>query len=443
MKRILAILAAAVMLLSCTACSSDGSGEYPVTLANITVSEKPASVICLSDSVADILISCGYSELITARSDECDQPEISSAFSVGSKDDPSVQNITDLDPDIVFADKTISDDAYKKLTDSGLTVIIMMPAKNTEELMALYENVCSVAGGKITGKQNGSEKSNSLLVTMSDLQRIVPKSDIVVTACYLYDLNGSAATDNTLEGKLFEYANAVNVFASSASSPDMISKLRLSDPDYIFCASGVKTQLEKNTDLRSLKAVKTGNVFEIDSNAFRRQGSSLVDNLSFMIEKMNPQLNDQKPLYPETSSAEVSKAESSKQESSQQESSQAEGSQQESSQEESSQQESSQQESSQQESSQEESSSQVSADYSLTITDGTAYGYNESGDNILRIQQRLAYLDYFNTDATGYYGDMTVMAVIAFESANGLTIDGYASTSDLRLMFSSDARPAS
>lgn len=38
---------------------------------------------------------------------------------------------------------------------------------------------------------------------------------------------------------------------------------------------------------------------------------------------------------------------------------------------------------------------------------------------------------------------MTVMAVIAFESANGLTIDGYASTSDLRLMFSSDARPAS
>lgn len=447
MKKIFAILTAAVLMLSCSACSSDDSGEYPVTLANHTISEKPDSIICLSDSIADILLACGYSELITARSDECTQPELSSTHSVGAKNSPAVQNIIDEDPDIVFADKTISDDAYKKLTDSGITVLIMMPAKDTTELTNLYENVCSVADGKITGKQNGAEKSKSIIVTLSDLQRIVPESSIVTTACYLYDTNGNAASEKTLEGKLFNYTNAVNVCASSDGSRSTIEKIKLSDPDYVFCDVGIKSELEKDNTLKSLKAVKNGNVFEIDKNEFQRQGNSLTETLSFMIEKMYPQLKNPNAADNETSKnensvQETSKNESSAEESSNEESSTEESSTEESSTEESSTAESSTEESSSEESSNEESSSQVSADDSLVITDNLAYGYNESGDNVRIIQQRLAYLGFFNDDATGYFGNVTVSAVIAFENANGLNVDGYLSNSDLRLMFSSDAKRA-
>ena len=438
MKKIFAILTAVMLLLSCSACSSDESGEYPVTLANITVSEKPHSIICLSDSIADILIACGYSELITARSDECTQPELSSTHSVGAKDDPAVKNIIDSDPDVVFADKTISDDAYSKLTDSGITVIILMPAKDTTELTRLYENVCSVADGKKTGKQTGTEKSKAIIVTMSDLQRVVPESNIVTTACYLYDAQGNAATEKTLEGKLFGYTNAVNVCASSDTTASSMDKIKLSDPDFIFCDVGIKSELEKDKNLKNLKAVKNGNIFEIDKNEFQRQGNSLTENLSFMIEKMYPQLKN-----PNFTEPEASKVESSAEENSVTESSIEEASNTESSVEERSVEESSIEDSSADESSAEESSSQVSSDDSLVITDSLSYGYGESGDNITKIQQRLAYLGYFNDDATGYFGNVTVSAVTAFESANGLNVDGYLSTDDLRLMFSSDAKRSS
>lgn len=44
--------------------------------------------------------------------------------------------------------------------------------------------------------------------------------------------------------------------------------------------------------------------------------------------------------------------------------------------------------------------------------------------------------------STGYYGYDTRAAFTAFEENNGLTPDGYASTNELRLLFSSDIKRA-
>ena len=76
-KKIVALALAAGMVLSATACNSSRSEEYPVKLANITISKAPDRVIVLSDSIADILVSCGFIKKIEGRSDECTQEEIS------------------------------------------------------------------------------------------------------------------------------------------------------------------------------------------------------------------------------------------------------------------------------------------------------------------------------------------------------------------------------
>ena len=136
----------------------------------------------------------------------------------------------------------------------------------------------------------------------------------------------------------------------------------------------------------------------------KRQGNSLTQVLSFMIESMYPSLT--KTSVPE-SSAESSDTASGSENS-------------------------------------EESSiqPQVSADDSLTITEGMSYGYGQQGDDIFKIQQRLKDLGYFNDDPTGYFGEQSVNSFIAFETANGLPADGTASAEDLRLLFSGDVKPA-
>ena len=448
MKKLIVFLLTAVILLGCTACTGRNNGEYPVKIANYTFAEKPDSIVCLNDSVADILIACGYSDRITARSDECSQPEISAAPSVGSKNRPNSQRILDVEPDVVFADKTLEEDVRSRLEESNVSVLTMMPAEDGDELTLLYENICALTDGNKSGRENGAEKSKSILLTMDDLQRIIPESDIVVTACYLYNLDGAAASDSSFDGKLLSYANATNVCAAKASPEENLEKIKLSNPDYIFCAAGLKDKLPDDANFKNLKAVKNGKVFEIDSLLIQRQGNSLTEVLSFMIENMYPDLTKpQQPAKPE-SSGDASKPESSKSESSD-DASKPESSKPESS-DNASKPESSKPESSKPESSEEsskpessEESSKVEADDSLDIYDGLEYGYGESGSDVEKIQNRLMALGYFDAEPTGYYGDFSEEAFRDFESANGLEIDGYASTEDLRLLFSADVKPAS
>ena len=303
MKRFAALLLTLLLVLAGSACSLNNK-EYPVTLAHCIIRERPETVVCLSDSVADILIACGYADRIIARSEECTQPLLTNLPSVGTKVSPSLEQLKALQPDLVFADRDIPDETYHAIQDNGSTILIMVPAKTTDNLVRLYESIGSVMGGQHSGRENGRETARNLLVLLSDQQRALPQRDVVLTACYLYDAVGHAAVDTTLTGKLFDYANAVNVCGTANNSNDALMKLRLSDPDFIFCAAGVKEELLEDPALRELKALHSGHVYELDSRSVDRQGHSLLTTLSFMIDKMYlaaPQ-NSQESRSPEPNS---------------------------------------------------------------------------------------------------------------------------------------------
>jgi len=469
----------AVLALGVAGCSyMSPDAEYPVKIAGYTFDEKPESIVCLDDSVADILIACGYAELIKARSDECTQEEIEDIKTVGSEKKPDVNKIISANPDVVFVNKTLSGDVRNKLEEENINVLTMVKAKNNEDLSVLYESICAVAGGDKSGRKKGSEKANSVVTTMGDLQRIIPESEFLMTACYLYDTEGDVVYDDTFGANLFKYANAVNICGHEDG--DVIQKITLSDPKYIFCDTGVKEQLEKDDIFKNLSAVKEGNVTEIPKNIFERQGNSITQVLSEMIEIMYPALsggNSEEPSEKaesseessaieesseessaieesseESSAIEESSEESSEIEESSEESSEIEESSEESSEIEESSEESSAIEESSEESSEIEESSEESsetsvivvvADDSLNITQGMRYRVGEEDNNVKIIQQRLKDLGYFKGEVTGYYGEKTAKAVSDYEVTNRIDPDGNLSTPELYLLFSNEVLPAS
>ena len=469
MKRIISVVMSAVLALGAAGCSyMSPDAEYPVKIAGYTFDEKPESIVCLDDSVADILIACGYAELIKARSDECTQEEIEDIKTVGSEKKPDVNKIISANPDVVFVNKTLSGDVRNKLEEENINVLTMVKAKNNEDLSVLYESICAVAGGDKSGRKKGSEKANSVVTTMGDLQRIIPESEFLMTACYLYDTEGDVVYDDTFGANLFKYANAVNICGHEDG--DVIQKITLSDPKYIFCDTGVKEQLEKDDIFKNLSAVKEGNVTEIPKNIFERQGNSITQVLSEMIEIMYPALsggNSEEPSEKAESSEESSAIEESSEESSaieesseessaieesSEESSEIEESSEESSEIEESSEESSAIEESSEESSEIEESSEESsetsvivvvADDSLNITQGMRYRVGEEDNNVKIIQQRLKDLGYFKGEVTGYYGEKTAKAVSDYEVTNRIDPDGNLSTPELYLLFSNEVLPAS
>ena len=60
MKKLIRITAAVLtglMILSASACNEKKNEEYPLKMAGIEITEKPQRVLCLSDSLADIMIN--------------------------------------------------------------------------------------------------------------------------------------------------------------------------------------------------------------------------------------------------------------------------------------------------------------------------------------------------------------------------------------------------
>ncbi len=417
-KKVIALALAAVIALSAAACGTSSTGEYPVRLANITVNSAPEKVVVLSDSIADILVSCGFIKKIEGRSDECTQEEISGVRSVGSKNSPDIDAILDIAPDIIFTDSDMPRERISSLRDTGITVITFVPATTMNGISELFGNIGAVMAGEKTGRKIGEERAETLSVTMDDLQRLVPESKVLVTACYLYDENGTALTDNTPSGRLFDYLNAVNVCKAGLSADEAFIALKLADPQFIFCDVGVKEKLIKSDKFKDFSAVKNGKVYELPSELFSRQGNSLVEALTKMMEIMYPtvSINPEDPTKKtESSKSESSKPESSKAESSKTESSKAESS----------------------------KAQTVKADKSLKITEDMYYEFGDIDDDIKKIQKRLNKLGYFNNEYSGYYGEVTKASVEAFQKKNKLDVTGECTYKTLKLMFSADAKPKS
>ena len=408
-KKIVALALVAGMVLSATACNSSRSEEYPVKLANITISKAPDRVIVLSDSIADILVSCGFIKKIEGRSDECTQEEISGVKTVGSKLKPDLEKISALSPDVIFADSDMPKEQLTKLNESGFTVITFVPATSMSGISDLFGNVGAVMAGETTGREIGEERAETLSVTMDDLQRLIPDSKVLVTACYLYDEKGTSLKDDTPSGKLFEYLNAVNVCKAGVADDEAFNALKLANPQYIFCDIGVKDKIMKSELFKDFSAVKNKQVYELSSELFSRQGNSLVEALTDMIEIMYPSVS----INPEdpTKRTESSKAETSKAETSKAETSKA-------------------------------TTSKVKADTSLKITKDMFFEFGDIKDDIKKVQNRLEVLGYFNEEKSGYYGEVTQKAVKAFQKANKLTQSGNCDYKTLTLMFSAKAKAA-
>ncbi|MDD6489849.1 MAG: ABC transporter substrate-binding protein [Clostridia bacterium] len=447
MKRFSAVMLVISMIFCFTACSDNSKDEYPVKIASYTFNEKPDSVVCLSDSVADILIACGYADNIDARSDECTQDEISALPSVGTKVKPNTKKISELSPDVVFADKSLDESVAKKLKSENITVLTMVSARTTDELTMLYENICSVMDGKITGRENGKNKANAISLAMDDLQRLVPEKDVVATACYLYDTDGTAATENTLCGKLFSYANMVNVCSHEMSGNSMLNALKISNPQYIFCDTGVKERILSDKFFKNFTAVKKKHIYEIDSSVFERQGNSITQVLSDIIEIVYPELSsssqNSKAETSDKNSAENSKTTNENSKTTVENSKPSNENSETSIENSETSDENSENSVENSEISDENSTqSTVEADDSLEITDDMQYQNGEDDDNIKIIQNRLVDLGYMDENATGYYGNVTEEAVKNFEENNNLTVDGIADSKDLKLLFSADVKPA-
>ena len=387
MKRILPLILCTLLLITAfTGCGSKndissgpGDSEFPVTVNKTVINSKPEGVAVLSPNIADVILALGYETELKAKSSDCTQSDLSVLPNVTADD---ADKIKQLGANLLFTDKALTDAQKSAMEKAGVTVLKVNAASGRDDLQRLYSEVGSAVMGAKTGYEKGEKMAENVFQTIDDITRAVPESNTPVTAVYLYDVNGAAATGDMLQGELIKAAGLVNTADGGKNREFGIKDLLIADPKYIFCAKGVKEEMSSSTDLKKLTAVKENRVYEMDGSLMTLQGDSLISAVSFMAGTVYPELKG-------SGSSE----------------------------------------------SQTESSSETSDfNTSQTLKSGM------KSDDVLKMQKRLQKLGYMVIEPTGLYGDGTVQSVKDFQYLNGMTVTGVADEATLKAIFSDSAK---
>lgn len=432
LRKIAAMLASGILLCGvfagCSGSNDISKGvaarDYPVTILEVTIQDKPEGVVVLSENLADVILTMGYEITLKGKSAACTQSDLSILpnFTIDQAEEMKAEGVT-----LVLTDTPPTEAQATALKNAGIQALVIPQATSREDLTRLYTQVGSAMAGGKTGYTAAERAAQTTLLSVDEVSRLIPEQETRPTACYLYELvdenTAKAATGDMLAGKLLEYAGMTNNFSDSTEGTVELSSLVYGNPDYIFCHAGVREQILANSAYAELNAVKNNHVYEFNASYMNRQGFTLLDTVGRLASTVYPEVtyggnnNSSSSTSSASSSAPASSAPTSSTPSSAPPTSS---------------------------STPASSTPSVSAPPTSVQQQGTLRT-GDTGAEVLKMEQRLQQLGYIWYNApTGNFTKNTEQCIKDFQFLNGLSVTGIADAETLQTLYSdtAKARPA-
>ncbi len=293
MKRLAAIMLAVSTALFCTSCdlvvkNNDEQYDYPVTVGNLVIEKAPANIAVMSENIADVIIACGYEGKLSARGENCTSEVLEVLPTIGTPDMIDVDKAGDMQVELILTDVRPLDETIQQLEEQGIKLLIIKPASDIESMQKLYNNVASAVVGAYTGRMQAMSVFDEVRAGLEQVKNGTADSNVVSTACYIYDLSDDecvVAYGNDFADKLFEFAGVTNIAAADDDGVIGIDTLLKSNPETIFCNTGVYEKLVGNKDLKSLQALTKGTVYELPEKYLQLQGRTCIMTADYIAAK--------------------------------------------------------------------------------------------------------------------------------------------------------------
>jgi iron complex transport system substrate-binding protein len=275
--------------------SSDSkTAQYPMTIKDsngdeVTIDKEPAKVVSLGPNITETIFAIGAGSKLVGRTDYCDYPEEAKKVqAVGNLTDPSIEKITELKPDLVFASTHVKPEVEKKLKELGIKVVYFY---SEDSFDGVYKTIGDM--GKILNAQQGSDKVVADMKAKVAMVQDKVKGLNKPTLYYVvgYGKSQFTAGKDTFIGKMIEMAGAKNAADDVTGWSYSLEKLVEKNPDMLVCSKNFdsKKGIQAADGYKDLKAVKEGRLYEIDENILNRQGPRLADGLYELAKIVHPE----------------------------------------------------------------------------------------------------------------------------------------------------------
>jgi len=259
--------------------------------------EPPQRIVSMTPSVTETLFALGLGDKVVGVTDFCKYPpEASSKTRIGGLQNPDVERILALRPDLVVT--LPNEPVAKKLRSRGLTVL-EVPSDSIQEVLQSF-----LAIGRATGtEEKAKELAAALQAKLESARKAVEKlprprvlfvvgTDPIFAAgkgSFLDDLIKAAGGQNVLADSKVIFPQLGTEAVISLAPEVIIDSTKVSTPT----DEEVKAQQEKWSRWPAIPAVKNGAVFVLRDNRDIVPGPRLPQVIDDLLGMIHPELKQE------------------------------------------------------------------------------------------------------------------------------------------------------
>lgn len=268
--------------------------KYPIVVENdgkkYTIEKEPTKIVSLAPGVTEKLFRLGAEDKLIGRTQYCTYPEKAKGIKeIGTMYEPNIEQVVKLKPDLVMAETHYKEDVLKKISDAKVTISVKNSPKTIEET---YDDVL------ITGMIiNRNYEARALASTMREKVNYVSMLTKYVKRPSVYFVVGTGDGgeythgDNTFVNDIINVAGGINSAKDAEGFQYTVEKLVKNNPDYIFGGDWAKDIMLKNSNFKTLSALKNDKYIVINEDIFNRPTDRLVnDGLKELLKVLHPEI---------------------------------------------------------------------------------------------------------------------------------------------------------
>ncbi len=233
-------------------------------------------IVSLSPGITEKVFALGLGDALVGRTVFCKYPkEAQEVDEVGSMLKPTLEKIIVKNPDIILMETHYNEGFVGQLKKVGINYRLYRTPKNLEEL---YDDVLSL--GEVLGVELRANILVASLKTTANKYKWLSKGQEEKPKVYYVVGTGRkeyTAGGDTFIGDLIEVSGGDNIAKDHSGWNISLEEIIVKNPEYIIGSKNDIAILKTEKKYSLLKAVKDGNLIEVDSDIYNLPGVRAVD----------------------------------------------------------------------------------------------------------------------------------------------------------------------
>ncbi|USK72448.1 helical backbone metal receptor [Peribacillus asahii] len=241
------------------------------------IQNTPKKIVTLELSFVDSLNALGINPIGIADDNKKDMitklvdHEIDYS-SVGTREQPNLEVISSLQPDLIIADAERHKGIYKDLQQIAPTIVLKSRESTYQENLDSFKTIAEAVNQQEVAEKRLSEHEKTIQELKSKLN---VDSNITVLPAVVRDTSFQAHTTSSYDGELLEHMGLKIAIQKEEPYVEMnLEQLVEINPDVLLLANNegklLTDEWKDNPLWKDLKAVKNGKVYSVDRDLWTR-----------------------------------------------------------------------------------------------------------------------------------------------------------------------------